>query len=287
MVDRNVLDEILGTIQPADTKLAASEKQRLLAHLPDGPASEVLATLSSKIAGIRRSKNAPTAKRLALVFAADGNSNDSSTDETLRLAAGKHWLNSFARAHDATLQVLDCGLSLRDATLPPSVLSCRVGAPGDSLGMTQEQTLVAVQSGIAIVLSFVADGLDMLLACELGEGREERSEKTREALKNGDALFALQTHGGFEVGVMTGAFLACAAVRIPVVIDGPSSQAAAAVAARLQIDASAYFIDAHNDNLNLAPGNQGAAAINALNEINTAMRLQKELRLAESTSAKA
>jgi nicotinate-nucleotide--dimethylbenzimidazole phosphoribosyltransferase len=60
-----------------------------------------------------------------------------------------------------------------------------------------------------------------------------------------DGLDVLAKVGGFEIGGLAGAILACAAQRRPVVIDGFISTAAAMIAVRLAPQARDYLIAAH------------------------------------------
>ena len=60
-----------------------------------------------------------------------------------------------------------------------------------------------------------------------------------------DVVDVLSKVGGFDIAAMCGAFLGCAAVRRPVVIDGLISAVAALCAARLCPTAVQYFIPSH------------------------------------------
>jgi nicotinate-nucleotide--dimethylbenzimidazole phosphoribosyltransferase len=60
-----------------------------------------------------------------------------------------------------------------------------------------------------------------------------------------DPLDILAKVGGFEIGAMTGVFLAAAAHRIPVMLDGYIAGAAALLAARLNDNVRHFFIASH------------------------------------------
>lgn len=59
-------------------------------------------------------------------------------------------------------------------------------------------------------------------------------------------LEALRRLGGFEIAALTGAYVACAQIGLPVLIDGFISSSAALVAARLCPDAEHWFLFAHS-----------------------------------------
>ena len=60
-----------------------------------------------------------------------------------------------------------------------------------------------------------------------------------------DAIDVLQKTGGFEIGGLAGVILAAASKRVPVVIDGFISGAAALIAYRLEPKVKDYMIAAH------------------------------------------
>lgn len=64
-----------------------------------------------------------------------------------------------------------------------------------------------------------------------------------------DAIGCLAEFGGFEIGALAGAVLAAAARRIPVLLDGAVSAAAAAIAAAISPAARDYLIASHRGGL--------------------------------------
>ena len=68
-----------------------------------------------------------------------------------------------------------------------------------------------------------------------------------------DPLDVLAKLGGFEIAGMAGAFLGGMARRVPVVIDGMISAAAALVAARLCPEATAFMLPSHMSREGAAP----------------------------------
>lgn len=92
-----------------------------------------------------------------------------------------------------------------------------------------------------------------------------------------EPLQVLQSVGGLEIAGLTGLILGAAARRIPVVIDGFISTAAAAVACALQPRVSQFLFAAHRSS---EPGHEAL-----LNFIGQAPLLDLNMRLGEGTGA--
>ncbi|HYF59456.1 MAG TPA: nicotinate-nucleotide--dimethylbenzimidazole phosphoribosyltransferase [Burkholderiaceae bacterium] len=165
------------------------------------------------------------------------------------------------------------GARFVDARIAAGTASPLSGAPA----MSDAQALEAMRRGAAIVRGVDADAIGLgemgignsssaaLLAARLAPapieacvGRGTGLDDARLAHKRAvlarclDAhprartpLAALAAFGGFEIAMMAGAVLACAADRRPVVIDGFIGGAAALVAARLEPAAAGRCVFAH------------------------------------------
>ncbi|MGL5749183.1 MAG: nicotinate-nucleotide--dimethylbenzimidazole phosphoribosyltransferase [Paraclostridium sp.] len=92
-----------------------------------------------------------------------------------------------------------------------------------------------------------------------------------------DAVDILAKVGGFEIGGMAGVILACAANRVPVVIDGFISYAAALIAYTINPRTKEYMIASHTS---AEPGTQRALEILDLNPM-----LNMDMRLGEGSGA--
>ncbi len=90
-----------------------------------------------------------------------------------------------------------------------------------------------------------------------------------------DALDVLTKVGGFEIGAMAGVMLAAAARRIPVMVDGVISGAAALIAVGLAPDVKEYLIAGHRS---VEPGHQAALSHLGLDPL-----LDLGMRLGEGT----
>jgi len=147
--------------------------------------------------------------------------------------------------------------------------------------MTREQAQEALQVGLAIVNELVADGVQMVGTGEMGIGNTTPSAAITAALTGAsisdvvgrgtgvddeglsrkidvvevalalnqpdpdDPIDVLAKVGGFEIAGLVGVILGAASKRVPVVIDGFITAAAALVAARLEPAARAYMIASH------------------------------------------
>jgi len=147
--------------------------------------------------------------------------------------------------------------------------------------MTRDQALQALEAGVEVVLSELAQGLHLLATGDMGIGNTTPSAAiasaftglpAKEIVGRGtgvddaglqrkvsavhralhanhpnpqDGLDVLSKVGGFEIGGLAGAILAAAAHRIPVLVDGFISTAAAMIAISLCPIARHYLISAH------------------------------------------
>jgi nicotinate-nucleotide--dimethylbenzimidazole phosphoribosyltransferase len=93
----------------------------------------------------------------------------------------------------------------------------------------------------------------------------------------GDALDVLAKVGGFEIAGLAGAMLAAAANRVPVMVDGFISTAAAMIAVGLAPDVRSYLIASHHSQ------EQGHGVM--LDWLGLTPLLDLDLRLGEGTGA--
>jgi nicotinate-nucleotide--dimethylbenzimidazole phosphoribosyltransferase len=179
--------------------------------------------------------------------------------------------------------------------------------------MTKQQALDAIESGIAVVEAEIAKGLDIIGTGDMGIGNTTASsaiaaavtgkpaEKVTgrgEGLDDGqlahkvkvvqkaldankpdsrDSIDVLSKVGGFEIGGLAGVMLGAAAHRIPVVIDGFISGAAALIATGLAPGLQDYLIAAH---LSAESGHKVL-----LQHLGLTPLLSLEMRLGEGTGA--
>ena len=111
---------------------------------------------------------------------------------------------------------------------------------------------------------------------------EHKAEVIRKAIEVNkpnpkDAIDVLSKVGGFEIGAMAGVILGCAANRIPVVLDGFISYAAALIAYYINPRTKDYMIASH---LSAEPGTKKALDIMELEPF-----LSMDMRLGEGSGA--
>ncbi|MFC2066922.1 nicotinate-nucleotide--dimethylbenzimidazole phosphoribosyltransferase [Chloroflexota bacterium] len=199
----------------------------------------------------------------------------------LRGGAG---INVLARQVSARVVVVDMGVA-SDLKPHPRLLSKKVGfgTLNMALGpaMTVEQAVKAIETGIEVVTAEMADGLDIVGTGDMGIGNTTASSSicavitgkavsevagrgtglTDEQLAHkikvieralaanhpdpAQPLDVLAKVGGFEIAGLVGVMLGAAAHRIPVVIDGFISGAAALIATSLAPRLKEFIIAAH------------------------------------------
>ncbi|MFQ6121757.1 MAG: nicotinate-nucleotide--dimethylbenzimidazole phosphoribosyltransferase [Dehalococcoidales bacterium] len=193
-------------------------------------------------------------------------------------------INVIAHQIGARVIVVDMGVATELEPNPRLVLrKVGSGTRNMALGpaMTAEQAVKAIETGIEIVFAEVAKGLDIVGTGDMGIGNTTASsaicavmtgnpvakvtgrgtgisdKQLTHKIKVIDRALALNHPdptqpldvlakvGGFEIGGLAGVMLGAAANRIPVVIDGFISGAAALIAAALSPALKDYLIAAH------------------------------------------
>ena len=231
----------------------------------------------------------------------------------LRGGAG---INVLARQAGARIVFVDMGVA-SDLKPDKQLIVKKVdyGTKNMCLGpaMTGEQAVKAVEAGIEVVNSEAKKGLDIVGTGDMGIGNTTASSAIFAALSGKTAaevtgrgtglsdeqlahkidviqralavnkpnrsqpLEVLAKVGGFEIGGLSGVMLGAAARRIPVVIDGFISGAAALIAVALAPQLKDYLIAAH------VSAEAGHAAM--LQYLDLKPLLSLEMRLGEGTGA--
>jgi nicotinate-nucleotide--dimethylbenzimidazole phosphoribosyltransferase len=192
-------------------------------------------------------------------------------------------INALARYIGARVIVVDVGVA--SDIQHPDLLSRKVafGTASMTLGpaMTQEQMLAAIQVGMDILDAQVEEGIDLVATGDMGIGNttassaitaallqtpialvtgygtgisdEQRAHKIgvieraleRNAPDPHDPLDVLAKVGGLEIAGLVGVIVAAASHRIPIVLDGFISGAAALLAFELNPLIGAYLFAGH------------------------------------------
>jgi len=287
------LSHIIELIKPLDKEamVKAQARQNTLTK-PQGSLGR-LEELSIQLAGIQ-AKPIPQIRHNAIIIMAGdhgvvaegvGNWPQAVTAQMIyNFLSGGAGINVLARRTGARITVVDIGVAT-ELEASPHLLS-RIIAPGTqnialAPAMTREQAVRAIETGIEVVVSEVANGLDIVGTGDMGIGNTTASSAicavitgrpvaevtgrgtgiTDEQLAHKvevinralvvnrpnpkQPLDVLAKVGGFEIGGLVGVMLAAAAHRIPVVIDGFISGAAALIATALSPKLKDFLIPAH------------------------------------------
>ncbi|HEX7713875.1 MAG TPA: nicotinate-nucleotide--dimethylbenzimidazole phosphoribosyltransferase [Bacillota bacterium] len=246
-------------------------------------------------------------------------------------------INVLARHTGATVVVVDVGVvgpvgspQVRDCKIRPGTANIARGP-----AMSREEALRALEVGIELASELSDQGYQLLATGEMGIGNTTPSSaltavflgispaevtgrgtglsnaglasktavirRTLEVNRPdpGDPLGTLASVGGLEIAALAGLILGAAAHRIPVVIDGFITTAAALVAARLKLQALDYVLASHCsaenahrrllDHLKLRPMidldmrlGEGTGAVLAFPLIEAATRLLREMATFET-----
>jgi len=198
-------------------------------------------------------------------------------------ARGGAAINALARAAGAEVVVVDMGV--RQPVALPGVIARRIGPGTASFtagpAMSRPQAVAALEVGIALANELAGRGVTLLGAGEMGIGNTTSAAalaacllgapadelvgrgtgvddaglaRKREAVRRAvalhaapglDAVDALARVGGFELAGMAGLALGAAARRVPLVVDGFISSAAALAAVRIAPAAAGYLVLSH------------------------------------------
>ncbi len=225
-------------------------------------------------------------------------------------------INVLCRVAGARIIFADLGVA-SDLPGDPQLIVKKVGYGTGNIcqgaAMTRDQAVQAIEAGIELVNAEADKGLDLAGTGDMGIGNTTASSAVFAAItgrsptevtgrgtglsdeqlaaKIGlvkkaldvnqpnakDALDVLSKVGGFEIGGLAGVMLGAAARRVPVVIDGFISGAAALIAVTLAPQVKDYLIPAHTS---AEAGHQSM-----LNSLGFDPYLDLGLRLGEGTGA--
>lgn len=320
-----VLSNTIGMIKPLD-KEAMAEVQARQNQLtkPRGSLGR-LEELSIQLAGIQ-GKSIPQIRQKAIIIMAGdhgvvvekvGNWPQEVTAQMVyNFLSGGAGINVIARQVGARVVVVDMGMATE--LKPSHELLSRKLAPGTQNiargpAMTEEQAVRSIETGIEIVATEVAKGLDIVGTGDMGIGNTTpsaaicstiTSKPAAEVTGRGTGLTdeqlahkvkvveqairlnrpdpkqpldVLAKVGGFEIGGLAGVMLGTAARRIPVVIDGFICGAAALIATALAPQLKDYLLAAH---LSAEAGHRAM-----LDHMGLKPLLNLEMRLGEGTGA--
>lgn len=203
----------------------------------------------------------------------------------MNFLAGGAAINVLARHIGARVVVVDMGVANEIQGAGEKLIRRKVGLGTANLAkgpaMTREQAVESIQSGIEIALAEIARGADIIGTGDMGIGNTTPSAAIACALMNqspekiagrgtsvddeglkrkisviqralevnkpnaNDGLDVLSKVGGFEIGGLAGVMIGAASKRVPVMVDGFISTAAAMIAVTLAPQCKDYLISAH------------------------------------------
>jgi len=234
----------------------------------------------------------------------------------LNFLRGGAGINVISRQVGARVIIVDMGVAVK-LEANPGLLSRRIAAGTHDMSrgpaMTVAQAQQALETGIEIVTAEIKKGLDIVATGDMGIGNTTASsaicaimtgktiaevtgrgtgldnkqlqQKIRiinESIafnkpESAKPLEVLAKVGGFEIGGLAGVILGAAAHRVPVVIDGFISGAAALIAAGLCPQSKDYMIAGH---CSVEPGHKLLLQYLGLKPL-----LDMEMRLGEGNGA--
>jgi len=251
----------------------------------------------------------------------------------LNFLEGGAAINVLARQAGAWVRIVDIGVAY-DFEDHPQLIRRKIAKGTQNMlkgpAMSRAQAEEAIQVGLDVIAMEAQNGLDLVATGEMGIGNSTPSAAITAVLTGlpvaqvtgrgtgvddsglkrkievieqaiainqvdpGDPLGVLAKLGGFEIAGLAGVVLGAASQRIPVVVDGFISGAAALVAAALDPAVKPYLIASHQsveighkaiwDHLGLKPLlnlglrlGEGSGAVLAFHQVEAAARILDEM----------
>ncbi|RBW68000.1 nicotinate-nucleotide--dimethylbenzimidazole phosphoribosyltransferase [Bacillus taeanensis] len=203
--------------------------------------------------------------------------------QTALFAKGVTGVCAFAKQAGADVIPVDIGV--KENVLVPGVVNKKIKYGTNNItkgpAMTKEEAIRAIEVGIEIAVEQVKKGKNLLATGEMGIGNTTASAAVVSVIANIDPLEVtgqganypqeklvhkanvirkavelnkpnredgidiLAKVGGLEIGGMAGVMLAGAAYRVPVVVDGFISTAAALIACKIEPKVKHFLISSH------------------------------------------
>jgi nicotinate-nucleotide--dimethylbenzimidazole phosphoribosyltransferase len=204
--------------------------------------------------------------------------------QTVNFTKGGCGINVLSRHANMDIKIVDIGVNADISHPDIENRKIRKGTWNIAKGpaMTREEAVEAMEAGIDVVEKLVKQGHQILGTGEMGicntssssallmaftscsvdaavgkgAGLEEEAFKNKKAAlvraleinkpDKEDAVDVLSKVGGFDIAGLTGCYLAAASLKVPIIIDGFISAAAALTAAKINPLAKEYMIPSHS-----------------------------------------
>ena len=242
--------------------------------------------------------------------------SDVTAQMVLNFLRGGAAINVLARQAEARVTIVDIGVAADFEPMPGLIrrkIMCGTRNLAQGPAMTREEAEQALQVGVDVFNDEVTRGLDIIATGDMGignttpssaivaavtgfpvaqvvgrgtgiddQGLERKIKVIEQALAvnqpdANDAMDILHKVGGLEIAGLAGVMIAAASGRIPVVVDGFISTAAAMIAVAFAPRVRDYLISAHQS---VEIGHQAM-----LKHLNLNPLLDLNLRLGEGTGA--
>ena len=287
-----VLVEICKAVAPACSDSARAAGDALARR---GQSLGNLEPLARRLAGARHSVEPDVSRKHVIVCAGDHavpgpatgtNERDATLRAARQIVAGNAAVNAMARTAGAAVLVIDCGMAVESAG-DPGIVDLRIGAGTADIrqgpAMPVEAALLAIQTGVAFMLSLADSGTDCVALGQLADhsgiasgalvvaltsqwpadlepsdraaietaldvnrvATDDSRSLEDDAARAQRAVELLAALGGHEIAAMVGIILAAASLRVPVVLDEHGTSAAALVARYLAPRSAGYLIASH------------------------------------------
>lgn len=180
-----------------------------------------------------------------------------------------------AMSREEAIRSLEIGIEVSEECIKKDYKVIGIGEMG--IGNTTPSTAI-----ISVIANCDPQEVTGIGAGLKKEKLKHKAEVIKKAIKRNnpdptDGIDILAKVGGFEIGAMAGVILGCSANRIPVVIDGFISYAAALIAYKINPKTREYMIASH---MSAEQGTQKALEILELSPI-----LNMDMRLGEGSGA--
>ncbi len=269
-----VLRHVIESISPASEAHAEGARRNVARA-----GAPLLERLAAALGGAQHTARPRGARRTIVVCAGDHGAGDPGISlgaahptviAASAIADGTAALAQVARASGAPIVLVDAGVA-EPAELPAAAIRLGRGPSRDLLrepAMTVVDAALALEAGIALAVSLVDAGLDVLAVGAIGVGADvasaallgaalgaaptglgdagaETAGARGAALAGAGALERLAALGGPDTAVLAGLILGAASMNVPTMLDGYATGAAALAAAAFAPAVRGSLIAAH------------------------------------------
>ena len=289
----SILESTVNNIDSLDKTSIEQAKKRLDRLIKPQGSLGKMEDICMQLAGIHKSKYFDTSKKVVIAFGSDhgvyeeGVAPDPQSITYMQLPnftkgiCGVGVISKFVGADVVAVDIgVNCDHELEGVEMAEDSIK-----KGYNLIGIGEMGICNTTPSSAIIS--VIDNCDPEDVTGIGAGlKKERVKFKADTIRKSielnkpnpeDAIDILSKVGGFEIGGMAGVILGCSANRIPVVLDGFISYAAALLAYKINLKTREYMIASHSS---AEPGTQ-----RALNILNLEPVLNMGMRLGEGSGA--